>query len=112
VQVAIRVRPVTNNYQQGIQLKSNNLSDEEKNSMAIEMAKHEPPRCIQNIHDNKTISMNGVGADQNNLENANSFTFDYVATEQTPQSDVFERVGKEIVNQCLMGYNGSIFAYG
>jgi hypothetical protein len=56
--------------------------------------------------------MNGFGEDQKAKDGANSFTFDYVATEQTPQSDVFERVGKEIVNQCLMGYNGSIFAYG
>jgi chromosomal replication initiation ATPase DnaA len=41
-----------------------------------------------------------------------NYTFDYVAGEQDTQNDVFENVGKNIVDQCLRGYNGSIFAYG
>ena len=26
--------------------------------------------------------------------------------------EIFEQVGRQIIDQCLMGYNGSIFAYG
>ena len=35
-----------------------------------------------------------------------------VAAEDSNQEDIFEIVGKPIVDQCLNGYNGSIFAYG
>ena len=41
-----------------------------------------------------------------------NFTFDYVAGEETSQVELFESVGKPIINECLQGYNGSIFAYG
>ena len=46
------------------------------------------------------------------LQTQESYTFDYVADEDTPQEEVFESIGKQIVSQCLLGYNGSIFAYG
>lgn len=45
-------------------------------------------------------------------KNKESFTFDYIAKEDTEQQAVFDNVGRQIVNQCLLGYNGSIFAYG
>ena len=55
--------------------------------------------------------------DQNNprkcsLSSGDQFTFDYIAHEQTVQVEIFEEVGKRIIDQCLKGYNGSIFAYG
>ena len=40
------------------------------------------------------------------------YTFDYVAGESVPQDEIFEKVGKSIVDQCMKGYNGTIFAYG
>jgi kinesin family member 15 len=40
------------------------------------------------------------------------YTFDYVAEEETQQDQVFENVGQNLIDQCLHGYNGSIFAYG
>jgi len=40
------------------------------------------------------------------------FTFDYIAAEETPQNEIFQDVSRNIIEQCLMGYNGSIFAYG
>jgi DNA replication protein DnaC len=41
-----------------------------------------------------------------------TFTFDYIASEETAQQEIFEEVGRSIIEQCLHGYNGSIFAYG
>ena len=41
-----------------------------------------------------------------------TFTFDYVADLDIPQSAIFEQVGKPITSSCLSGYNGTIFAYG
>ena len=41
-----------------------------------------------------------------------TFTFDYVATQDSEQSVLFERIARPITESCLQGYNGSIFAYG
>ncbi|GIL43358.1 hypothetical protein Vafri_1134 [Volvox africanus] len=41
-----------------------------------------------------------------------SFTFDQVLPEETPQHDLFELAGQVAVDNCLAGYNSSIFAYG
>ncbi|KAJ2811207.1 Kinesin-like protein kif15 [Coemansia furcata] len=41
-----------------------------------------------------------------------NFTFDFVGTEDCAQEEVFEAVGKRAVEQCIQGYNGTIFAYG
>ena len=30
----------------------------------------------------------------------------------TRQETVFEKIGKDVVDSCLEGYNGTIFAYG
>lgn len=40
------------------------------------------------------------------------FTFDYIASEDSSQQDLFDQIGKPISNSCLSGYNGTIFAYG
>ncbi|KAJ2685436.1 Kinesin-like protein kif15 [Coemansia spiralis] len=41
-----------------------------------------------------------------------NFTFDFVGAEDCTQEEVFEAVGKRAVEQCMQGYNGTIFAYG
>ncbi|KAJ1924562.1 Kinesin-like protein kif15 [Tieghemiomyces parasiticus] len=41
-----------------------------------------------------------------------TFTFDYVGGPATEQRDMFDSVGRSIVDRCLEGYNGTIFAYG
>ncbi|KAF9358090.1 Kinesin-like protein kif15 [Mortierella sp. AD094] len=41
-----------------------------------------------------------------------TFTYDCVGGEFTTQEQVFSDVGKIIVEQCVKGYNGTIFAYG
>lgn len=40
------------------------------------------------------------------------FNFDWVGGDSTTQQDIFEVVGKPMVNTCLEGYNCCIFAYG
>lgn len=40
------------------------------------------------------------------------FTYDQVGGPHTNQDQMFEWVGKPIVNRCIQGYNGTIFAYG
>ncbi|KAK9795952.1 hypothetical protein WJX73_003914 [Symbiochloris irregularis] len=41
-----------------------------------------------------------------------SFTFDHVANSNTTQDDMFRLVGESLVENCLAGYNSSIYAYG
>ena len=40
------------------------------------------------------------------------FTFDSVLGEASTQDQIFGLVGKDVVENCLNGYNGTIFAYG
>jgi len=40
------------------------------------------------------------------------FNFDWVGNERTTQQDIFEAIGKSMVQTCLEGYNCCIFAYG
>ncbi|KAG5029417.1 hypothetical protein JHK87_012931 [Glycine soja] len=44
--------------------------------------------------------------------NGQSFTFDSVAHSNATQLDIFELVGAPLVENCLAGFNSSIFAYG
>ena len=40
------------------------------------------------------------------------FTFDHVFQPKTEQDDLFNRIGKPVVDNVLKGYNGTIMAYG
>nr|XP_043608952.1 kinesin-like protein KIN-12B [Erigeron canadensis] len=40
------------------------------------------------------------------------FSFDFVADETSSQIEMFQLVGKPLVENCLAGFNSSIFAYG
>ncbi|KAI6693903.1 hypothetical protein NL676_021613 [Syzygium grande] len=44
--------------------------------------------------------------------NGQTFTFDAVADAEASQLDIFELVGGPLVENCLAGFNSSIFAYG
>ncbi|KAF3618567.1 Kinesin-like protein KIN12A [Capsicum annuum] len=41
-----------------------------------------------------------------------SFTFDSIADAQSTQLDIFQLVGAPLVENCLAGFNSSVFAYG
>ncbi|CAI5492853.1 unnamed protein product, partial [Closterium sp. Naga37s-1] len=40
------------------------------------------------------------------------FTFDHVAGETASQEELFELAGRPMVDNCIAGYNSTIFAYG
>ncbi|KAG7995310.1 hypothetical protein I3843_01G102900 [Carya illinoinensis] len=44
--------------------------------------------------------------------NGQTFTFDSVADIEATQQDIFELVGAPLVENCLAGFNSSVFAYG
>ncbi|KAF9929932.1 Kinesin-like protein kif15 [Linnemannia zychae] len=67
----------------------------------------------QGAHGNATVSVLQpnhiiIGAGTK----TDTFTYDCVGGESTSQEQVFRDVGKTIVEQCVKGYNGTIFAYG
>ncbi|KAJ2505959.1 Kinesin-like protein kif15 [Coemansia sp. RSA 2052] len=57
----------------------------------------------------RMLTDNTVSIPSQRTEN---FTFDFVGAEDCAQEEVFEAVGKRAVEQCMQGYNGTIFAYG
>jgi hypothetical protein len=40
------------------------------------------------------------------------FTYDFIATEDSTQEEIFLNCGREIADSTLQGYNGTIFVYG
>jgi type II secretory ATPase GspE/PulE/Tfp pilus assembly ATPase PilB-like protein len=60
-------------------------------------------RCIKDVSNKKTLTLETM---------PEVFTFDYIACEETTQSEIFQEIGRSIIDQCLHGYNGSILAYG
>jgi hypothetical protein len=40
------------------------------------------------------------------------YTFDYIATEESSQSEIFDHCARGICDSTLQGYNGTIFVYG
>lgn len=44
--------------------------------------------------------------------NGQTFTFDSVADPEATQEDIFQLVGSPLVENCLAGFNSSVFAYG
>ncbi|GAQ87608.1 hypothetical protein KFL_003640100 [Klebsormidium nitens] len=46
------------------------------------------------------------------IADGQTYTFDTVAGEQTTQAGMFEIAGRSAVENCLAGFNSSIFAYG
>ena len=54
-----------------------------------------------------------IKTNKNNNDNSGpSFKFDKVFNSDTPQFEIYNYVGKEIVKDVMDGYNGTIFAYG
>ncbi|XP_022097361.1 kinesin-like protein KIF6 [Acanthaster planci] len=48
----------------------------------------------------------------NNKKEEYNFRFDGLFDQYTKQDEIFDNVAKDVVNNCLLGYNGTIFAYG
>lgn len=70
----------------------------------------EPAAAVKVNLDTGTVHLNN----NNNtlLNKSETFTFDHVGGPDTTQEQVFKQVGKVISDNCLQGYNGTIFAYG
>ena len=48
----------------------------------------------------------------NNKREIHRFKFAHVFEKSTYQDQVFNRVAKGVIDNCLKGYNGTVFAYG
>ena len=95
IRVFIRIRP---------------LNEVEKDLISNNIGKE----CIKYI-DNLKDNPNGHFHKTLEIENGSSlnpYTFDTIFDSETNQNEIYDLVGKEIVNDVLSGYNGTIFAYG
>ncbi|KAG0342432.1 Kinesin-like protein kif15 [Podila horticola] len=90
VKVYVRVRP-PNEREQATELAQAPLSQGATSTVNI-------------IHPNQVVI---TGPNKND-----TFMYDCVGAETTTQEQVFNDVGRSIVEQCVRGYNGTIFAYG
>lgn len=82
IKVFIRVRPLVTS-----------LSDVDHNT------------CLEVDKDRSTITMRSKSDPKH-------FTFDEIADSSVTQEYVFSSIGKQTIEGCMKGYNGTIFAYG
>ena len=75
-----------------IRIRPNPVNERERKS---------PVKCVES--DNNTIKIQPGN---------NTFTYDKVLNESTTQEEVFTHIGKTITENCMSGYNSTIFAYG
>jgi chromosomal replication initiation ATPase DnaA len=60
------------------------------------------PESINAYYDQQSIS----------LDQKTFFSFDHIFDHSTTQEEIFRRLGVNIINNIVKGYNGCIFAYG
>ena len=60
----------------------------------------------------KNIKLNKVEDLVNNNRSEFQFKFNEIFDYQTNQEQIFDKIGKGVVEQALKGINGTIFAYG
>lgn len=61
---------------------------------------------------NITVPRSEASGVVNNKRETFSFKFSHVFDQDSKQEDIFENVAKGVIDNCLQGYNGTIFAYG
>lgn len=66
-----------------------------------ERERESPVKCVESSKNTITV-----------FPGNNVFTFDKVFNESATQEDVFSSLGKGITQNCMNGYNSTIFAYG
>ena len=58
----------------------------------------------------RCIAIKGSSELELNSDPPKKFTFDAVRDESSTQEELFSQTGKRVVDSCLQGYNGTIFA--
>ena len=60
------------------------------------------------------IGGSGVGSDRHAKRPSTKYAFKFsrVFEENSSQSEIFETVSRRMVDRCVEGYNGTVFAYG
>ena len=58
----------------------------------------------------EVLPPNSVKALTGNAQKFETFSYDYVADSSANQEEIFEIIGREMADNCLEGYNGTIFA--
>jgi hypothetical protein len=59
-----------------------------------------------------SIKVDGNSIITNTKNESKQYTFDYIATEESNQSEIFDQCARGIADSTLQGYNGTIFVYG
>lgn len=59
-----------------------------------------------------TIELQVSRTKLSNAKDNHAFTFNHIFSPDSSQNDIFEGVARPVIDNCLDGYNGTIFAYG
>jgi len=99
------------NFNQNFINLSNNNSGINKDKDNIKVTARIRPR---NEKESEHCNFLDVKNNAINLKNRpeETYNFDFVASEEISQEQMFEKCAREVADNVLLGYNGTIFAYG
>lgn len=103
IRVYLRIRPFID--------REDNYVNEVKPTSIIQTLPFGEDSSEETLTDNSGSSVRIVDVRHNPLiGDGEVFTFDAVSGLETEQSTIFDQVAKPIAENCLLGYNGTIFA--
>ena len=88
---------------------TNNLTDSKENIKVIVRIR---PKIEREFDQGSYIKVDGNSIITNVKNETKQYTYDYIATEDSSQSEIFEQCARNIADSTLQGYNGTIFVYG
>ena len=70
------------------------------------------PKLDKEIDQGNNIKVENNCLIVSNKTDIKQFTYDFIASEESSQAEIFQHCGREIADYTLQGYNGTIFVYG
>jgi hypothetical protein len=87
----------------------NNINENKDNIKVILRVR---PKIDRETEQANLLKVEGNSLFVSTKSESKQFTYDFIASEESSQAEIFENCGREIADYTLQGYNGTIFVYG
>lgn len=87
---------------------NNNIDNKENIKVIVRIR----PKIEREFDQGSYIKVDGNSIITNFKNETKQYTYDYIATEESTQTEIFDQCARNIADSTLQGYNGTIFVYG
>ena len=64
------------------------------------------------VHEQRAITLHNRSNARESVKGSSCYAYDHVCDEAVTQEEIFQRVGRDVVDGVVEGYNGCVLAYG